>query len=361
LLKEWRENEILRQDNKECIYLYRQDFIDQDKSYIRTAFIALLELEELGTNVLPHEKTLSNPLADRIDLMNHTSFNTGQVFVMYDDREKIIDSLLEGVKYKPEFAFEEKGVKHKLWRITDKIAIGKITEEMKNYRVIIADGHHRYKTSLEFRKLHPDNEKAGYRMVTFVNSFDEGMIIFPTNRLLFNIAIDFQDLLIRLGGYFEIEEVGDRQELVRKVNSVEIMIDKEKNLKNHVLGLIDNYNKKNYLLTLRNTDVMRDLLPKSTDIYQKLDVNILHKLIFEMLLGITEEEQASGNKIESVKGNRETLKKLGDEKYKAAFIINPPLMREVFLTARANETMPQKSTYFYPKIFSGLVSYNMEE
>ncbi|MCK5282623.1 MAG: DUF1015 domain-containing protein [Nanoarchaeota archaeon] len=363
LLKKWQEQEIIKQDNEESLYVYSQIFRKGEKEYTRTGFVALIELEELGRNILPHEKTLAKPLSDRIGLMNKTKFNTGLVLFLYDDKHKIIDKILyESIKDRPEFEFiDNSDVVHKFWKIGDNENIRKISEEMMQYSVIIGDGHHRYKTALEFKRQHPEIENAGYRMACFVNSFNEGMIILPTNRVLFNIDINFDGLLKKINEYFTIEEVQDADRLIEKISSKEIMIDKTKNIKNHVIGFIDNVNKKFYSLNLRNTEIMNKLLPDSTGIYRKLDVNILHKLIFEKILGITEEEQSLGTKIKFVKGSEETLIKLKEEKYKAAFLLNPPLMREIFLTARANETMPQKSTYFYPKIFSGLVLNKLEE
>ena len=119
--------------------------------------------------------------------------------------------------------------------------------------------------------------------------------------------------------------------------------------------------KKYYVLILKDKDLMKTLLPKASKDYQNLDVAILHKAVFEHILNLSPEEQASGSKVDFVKGNKETLKKLEDKKYSFGFLVNPPLMKEVFATARNGEVMPQKSTYFYPKVFSGIVIYSLEE
>ena len=133
------------------------------------------------------------------------------------------------------------------------------------------------------------------------------------------------------------------------------MLDKTTNLKNHVFGMYCYLNKKPYFLKLKNNDILDEYYPKDTDVYKKLDINILHKIVFENVLGISEDDQYRGTNIEYTKGSKRALHKLEDKKYQFAFFLNAPLMREIFLTARANETMPQKSTYFYPKVYSGLV------
>jgi uncharacterized protein (DUF1015 family) len=203
-----------------------------------------------------------------------------------------------------------------------------------------------------------DSKDAEYGLMCFVNSFNDGMMILPTNRVVFGLEkINIGNFLEQLKRYFEVEEVDDINELARKVESTEIMIDKKINLKNHVFGVYTNINKKGYFLRLKDRNVLDKFLPDKTDIYRKLDVNILHKIIIEEILGITEKQQRKREHIDFIKGNEETIEKMKDKKFQFALFVNPPLMREVFLIARAGETTPMKSTHFYPKVFSGLVSY----
>ena len=139
------------------------------------------------------------------------------------------------------------------------------------------------------------------------------------------------------------------------------MIDKSKNLKNHVMGMYCSCDNSSYLLRLKDPDILEKDFKDKSDIYRKLDVNILHNLIFDKVLGISEKDQEMV-KVEFVKGNEETLKQVKDNpECQFGFFLKPPLMREVFLTARNDELMPQKSTFFYPKVYSGLVIYKMEE
>jgi uncharacterized protein (DUF1015 family) len=360
LLQKWQQEGVLSQDEKETIYIYSESYLVDGKEVGRIGFISLIELEDLGKGVLPHEKILEKDLKNRISLISTTKAHFGIPFVLYDDKEKIIDALIaseiSGKEPYMEF-IDGSSVTHKLWKTSGQEFIDKVQGEMNKYQCIIADGHHRYTSALKVKEALGIDE-AGYAPICFVNSFNEGMVILPTNRVVFGLEnVDMNSFIDKLKEYFEIEEIKDVSELVDKVSGTEILIDKETNLKNHVFGVYSNLDKKSYFLRLKDSNVLDSILPNDTDIYKKLDVNILHKIIIEKILGIFEEKQTNRENIDFVKGNKETVKRMEDHEMQFAFFVNPPLMREVFLTARANETMPQKSTYFYPKVFSGLVVY----
>jgi uncharacterized protein (DUF1015 family) len=185
------------------------------------------------------------------------------------------------------------------------------------------------------------------------NSFNEGLFILPIDRFIFGLEdIDSVALIGKLKKYFDITELSSVDEMISILDNTQIMIDKSVNLKNHVFGM---YLDKPYLLKLKVKNILDDYYPDKSDVYRKLDVNILHRIAFEQILGISEEDQFKGTHIDYTKGSKRALENLKKDKYQLAFFINPPLMREIFLTARQGETMPQKSTYFYPKVYSGLV------
>ena len=356
LCDRWISEGILIQDDKESIYILSQQYIVNGKKYNRTGFLSLVELEDLGTGVLPHEKVLDTDLKDRTELISVTKANFGVPFVLYDDREKIIDKMLaDYVREKDaDITYIDKNdIKHSLWRVTDSIIIFELQKEMNKHQCIIADGHHRYTSALKVREM--VGEKYG--LLCFVNSFNEGMIILPTNRVVFGLDnVDMAFIFNQLRRYFSIEMIDDIRALASKVEKTEIMIDKSKNLKNHVFGMYSNVNDKGYLLRLKDTSLVKGEID-GTDIYRKLDVNILHRIILEKILGITVKQQRMREHVDFIKGNPETVEAMKDKSNQLCFFVNPPLMREVFLTARAGETMPQKSTYFFPKIYSGFVIY----
>lgn len=358
-LKEWVEKGILKEDDKDSIYAYSQTFPFKGKRFTRTGFISLVRLENEGEGVLPHEKTLEKPLKGRLRLIEETRADLGCVFILYDDKQKKVDEAVQEkiTGNEPDMEFKDKfDIKHKLWKISDDETIERLKGMMAEYQCVIADGHHRYKSAIRFKETHPELEDSRYTMCCFVNSFNESFLILPVDRFVFNCKdADVGKILNKLKEYFEINETKDVNELIRKVDNTEIMIDKSSNLKNHVFGMYCYMNKKSYFLKLKDNNVLDGLCPAENDVYKKLDINILHKAIFERVFGISEEDQFKGTHIDYAKGCTRALDKLNDDKYQFAFFINAPLMREIFLTARAGETMPQKSTYFYPKIYSGLV------
>jgi len=363
-LKEWQAKKVLNQEIQDSIYIYSQTFMHDAKEFIRVGFVSLIKLEELGKGVLPHEKTLEKPFQDRLGLLEKTRANFGFVFMLYDDRQKIIDEMVKcQIKGKlPDMDFEDKfKIRHKLWKASGKNFINALQKEMAQHQCVIADGHHRYKSALRFKELHPELEAAKYTMCCFINSFNEGLFVLPIDRFVFGLkSPDAKEILKKLKISFEIWEMQNANELIKKLDETRVMLDKTINLKNHVFGMYSYKNKKSYFLKLKNNKILDAYYKGKTDVYKKLDINILHKIIFQDILGITEEGQSKENCIEYTKGPKRALDKLKEDNYQLAFFIKPPLMREIFLTARSNETMPQKSTYFYPKVYSGVVINKIE-
>ncbi len=363
LLEKWASEGILAKDGKKAIYIYSQTCSINGRDVRRTGFISLLRLEDFDGGVLPHEKVMEKDLQDRISLTCAVKADVEIPFLLYDDKERKIDSMVESeingrVPY-IDFSDDEK-VRHQLWKAANEGFIQKIQEGMGKHKCIIADGHHRYASELKAQGM-LRIPGADYGLMCFVNSFNEGTVILPTNRVVFGLKdLDMLLILKELGKNFVVEEVNDVNKLAERVRTAEIMINREMNLKNHIFGMYSNQNKKGYLLKLKDDNILKGAFPDSTDVYLKLDINILHKVIIEGILGIGEEMQKRRMNIDFVKGDEETIRKLNRGEVQLAFFVNPPLLREVFLAAKAGEIMPQKSTYFYPKVFSGLVIYRME-
>jgi uncharacterized protein (DUF1015 family) len=358
MFRQWLADTVLQQDRDDSFYVYSQTYQVLDRTYIRTGLIALFRLVEFGDGIYPHEKTLKGPILDRMQLTEATRAQWGQIFSVYDDREKTIDTLMAPVcRQAPLINITSAdGVGHRLWQLADPATVRDIAAAMGRYHVVIADGHHRYTTALQYARNHPENPRAQYVMMTFVNSFSDGLSILPTNRLVRGLA-DFSpdDLLRKLEPFFTITRQADTDTMVRELEATPVLLDKTLNLKNHMFGLTCHHPGPAYLLQLKDRQVLDCFIPTSIDVYKKLDVNILHKLVIEHVLGITEEVQKEGRLITYVKGNPETIQQLSRQSYQLGFFVRPPLMREVFLTALAHETMPQKATYFYPKVWTGFV------
>lgn len=366
LLNNWIEEGALVQDDAKSFYVYGQDFEVHGKKLFRFGFIGLVELEEFATKapeeggfagVLQHEETLPKDIVDRLSLCRETMANFGQIFVIYPDHKGEVDAILESAMNNEAVLdvtdFED--VRHRIWIVGNEADTNEITRLMKDKYVIIADGHHRYKTALQLSKENPELESAKYRMLTFVNISNPGLVVLPTHRLVQNLP-DFSksQLLERVKEYFTVSSFESKEEMFALMNS------EFKNGK-HSFGLVldDGHY---YTLTLNDTEIMHTLLPDSSDELKKLDVSILHSLILDKMLGIDKEKLKQG----TMKGGGFVvyLKGIGDvvdESIKsvkgdaqAVLFMNPTKVEEVEAVSKNFECMPQKSTFFQPKVWTGL-------
>ena len=343
LLKKWIQLGVLKKDSSDAIYIYQQEYLFNGKIVKRTGFICLLKVEGFGKNVLPHEKTFQKHIDNRYDLTVKTNANLGQIFMVYEDEKKEIDSIIIPLTdSKEEMLFVDgDNCKHKIWRIANKETIQKIVDSMKNKIVLIADGHHRYSTAIRFFKENSSITGSDFTMVTLVNSLDDGLVILPTNRVLSNEVIDL-DLFSK---YFNITELNSFDDLSDRLLE-----------KKACFGV--GVNNKKFFLELKNNEFLNELFCGVDEVYKSIDAAILHKLVFEKILKIQVEEQVSP-RIEFIKGNKATIKLL--DKNNTAFFVRPPTMQETMNVALAGKVMPQKSTYFFPKMYSGFVINKFEE
>lgn len=368
-LEKWIAEGVLIPEDSEAFYVYGQEFEIHGKQHLRWGFIGLIELEDFGTpdskrnekfaGVLQHEETLPKDIQDRLDLLKATKANFGQIFVIYPDQEGVIDKIL-AKKMEEMPIMEVKDhleVIHKLWVITDKADLENITKTMSTRFAIIADGHHRYKTALAYSKENPDFEAARFRMLTLVNMSNPGLVVLPTHRLVQHIdGLDLEQLIDKLETDFQVRKYGTGDNAKTEMFSD---MDKDFSTGKHGFGIYAN-NGKFYSLTLKNESVMDNNLNRSSA-WKKLDVTILHTLILEKYLGIGKEKLAQGTMeggsfVEFIKGIGDAVEaamKKVDAGSQAVFFMNPTRVEEVETVAGNFETMPQKSTFFYPKVYTG--------
>lgn len=335
IFDDWITRNILVQDEQDSLYAYQHEYTVSKKKYKRTGFISLIRLEELGRNILPHEETFDRHIDERLSLMEHLEADLGIIFMIYDDKNKVADKLIAGFTSRPEdmSCLDFDNCIHRLWKISDSAAINGVSSALKSKKAIIADGHHRYKTALKYSLSHRENAEAKYAMVSLVNSFNEGLSILPTNRLLGNAKIDIKDF----GACFNLTEIEgfDESKLMPK---------------SFILAV----NRKYFLLSLKDEKILNDLFSGDESIYCSLDVAILHKLVFGKLLGIGKD---AVSEIGFIKGNDAAVKDA--EGGKTVFFVRPPSLAATFDIASHGKLMPQKSTYFYPKMFSGFVVHKL--
>jgi len=357
----------IKQDASERIYVYAQDFTIGSKSYRRTGFVALGKLEEYGGSVKAHEQTLSGPKADRLNLMRTNKSQIGQIFVLYTDPDKSIDAILaQAVQAVPLVKHtDDDGVVHQLYAETDPEQIQAIIEVMEDKHICIADGHHRYETALNYYQ-ETKNPAAAYHMMTFVNTHNEGLIVLPTHRLVKSIE-DFRypEFLQQMKEYFDVARLAFEDESGRGERYQEITdgLALEMESGNHAFGMYF-ADGAFYIAILRDEKVMEEIAADRSDAWRKLDVAILHKLILEKMLGIDEAALTAQVNVEYIKdfgtATQRAIDRVDAQDAQALFFLNPTRAQEVEAVAATGEKMPQKSTFFYPKIFSGLVMNILE-
>lgn len=365
--RDWLAEGTLRQDTVPALYVYDETYpLPSGGIKTRRGMIAVAELEEFGKGgIIPHERTLAGPKADRLNLTRATAGQFGQIFMLYPDPHDRVNKLLgQGAEGKPVFDFiddsEKEKVVHRLWIVTRPEIVAAVAEEMKPKPLFIADGHHRYETALNYRnemraagrKCAPGSENFNNSMMTFVNFDDEGLTILPTHRMVFGLpAPDWAGLARRLGENFSLTEVPSLAVLLREL---------EKGRNRHVFGFQGDG--KFRLLALKNDRKPATIVPGPfSPAWKELDVSILHTLILDALLGIDAAKLEAQTNVRYYRAEAEACAAVEKGEGQMAFYLNPTRAAQVKEVAGQGEKMPQKSTDFFPKILSGLLinRYNL--
>lgn len=359
----WLADGVLIEDSAPALYLWDQEYEVRGSTKVRRGFVAMARIEELGEGVVPHEKTLARPKQDRLNLMRATRAFFGQIFVLYADPEKVINGVLggaaRGAAPLADFVFDDR-VRQRMWRIEDRATIDRIVKEMADKSLFIADGHHRYETAVNYRN---EMRTEGARcegsesfenvMMTFVNMDDEGLSIFPTHRFVYGLSGFSRDqFLDKLEEHFRVESFTAGEGEGRLVTFIEEL--ESRGARDHVFGLYTGGGTY-HLLSLRDesladTHGAQDHSPE----WRRLDVAILHTLVLDRLLGITPEKVEEH--IKYTRDDAEAIELVDMGTYQLSLLMNATRIGEVKAIAANRERMPQKSTYFYPKVLTGLVA-----
>lgn len=360
-LREWKEKGALARDEEPALYIYEIVFEANGEKKSVKGFICRVKLEEFSKGVvLPHEETLSKAKTDRFNLMCATNCNFSQVYSLYMDEEKRTRGRIDSLSsQKPDVEMtDEAGLVHRVWVVTDKEAVEAVCGDFAERKLYIADGHHRYETALNYRNYLREqgiyNDSADYIMMMLVDMEHEGLVVFPTHRLVRGLyRFISEKLIVRCGQYFDISEhVG--------TDSIEGML-KEHYLKGDKAFALYCGGEKWHLLVLKSMEVMDELLPYLSEASRGLDVTVLHTLVFENILGIDKESMANQTNLTYTRDLKEAIRAVDSGEHQCAFILNPTRVTEIRDVAKAGEKMPQKSTYFYPKLITGLVMNEIED
>ena len=358
--REWREQGILRLDRDPSIYVCSQTFIaPTGHKFERRGFIALGRVEDYAAKVVfRHEQTLAKPKADRLDLLRATRVHYEQLFLLYEDAGEI-DSLLAVDGAATIDVKDEYGVEHRVWQVSDAGLIKAVREKMRDKKLVIADGHHRYETALNFR-----NECRGagkgdphapyeYVMMTFVNMNNPGLLVLPTHRVVHSLeAFSVEEFATASRTLFEMEEVDAGVNAERATNLL-----RDRGREDTALLAVS----KNRAFLLRGMKPAAGQFLGGLSAGQRaLDVVQLHKVLLEGVLQLSEESIRNQQNLSYLRDASEALDQVRKGGANVTFLMNPCRVQQVRDIAFAGEVMPQKSTDFYPKLLSGLTAYALD-
>jgi uncharacterized protein (DUF1015 family) len=365
--RDWRRRGILRLDAAPSIYAYSQRFHDPatNAERERRGFIALGRLEDYSAKVVfRHEQTLAKPKADRLDLLRATRAQFEQLFMLYEDSGEI-DSLLAEATKNPATTevTDEYGVVHRIWQVSDARVIDSLRLKMRDKKLVIADGHHRYETALNYRderRAAATQEVAAsgpapyeYVVMTLVSVNSPGLLILPTHRVVHSLpSFSADDFLTSSRKYFDVEELDAALDAGR---ATAILC--ERGVSGVALLAVT---ADRALLLTKPKPAAQKFLARVSERQQALDVVQLHKCVLEGVLRLSGESIRNQQNISYIRDAAEAIAQVRSGKANVAFLMNACSVQQVRDIALAGEVMPQKSTDFYPKLLSGLATYALE-
>ena len=369
ILQNWLQQGILRRDDRPAIYRYHQVFTSAElggQTVTRRGFIAAVRLHAFDEGViLPHERTLKGPKIDRLALMEATRAHFSQIFTMYSDPSGETDRLFStSERAAPVLdGTTDDGTRHLVWRVDNREVIGKLVRLMAPLKLYIADGHHRYETMLALREKFrqaaggqlTDRSTAQFGTMFLANMDDPGLVVLPTHRLIHSVdGFAPEDLLEAAEKYFEISTVENGATDAQRLRAAIA----EASAKRPSFAAVWPFNDDAALFSLKS-EVGIDALEADGlgghPALTRLDVTLLHGLVLENILGIDRAAQEAQTNIQYIKDTKKALDLTADCKGQICFIMNATRVDQVKAVADAHEVMPQKSTFFYPKIASGIV------
>lgn len=360
----WLDEQILLREASPALYVYHQTFSVDGQYRMRKAFVAALQLTPFDEGiVLPHEQTHAGPKMDRLRLLRALEVNTGQIFMLYPDPQNVVSAILDeaiGGRAPDVDAVEmyEENVRQQLWVVQDHATIQAVEREMAPKRnLIVADGHHRYETALNYRDERrgtvgrkqdaraPENVAYNYCMAALVSMDDPGLIILPTHREVFGISqIDIDSILSRAQPFFDVIPAADLDTCLAKL---------EAGKARHAFGL---YAGGGYhVLLLKSFGQIEQWMTQDrSPACKSLDVSIAHAVVLEKLVGLSEQTLEQDTNLRYHRDPRLAIDNVDSGQGNLVILLNPTRIDQVKTCAEHGEKMPPKSTDFYPKMVAGL-------
>jgi uncharacterized protein (DUF1015 family) len=359
-LQEWMAAEILVRDRRQAMYPYTQSYEHAGRTFHRRGFVTLVQLSPFGEgHVFPHEKTYPEAIVDRLKLTHATGVQLSPIFGLYSDPRHEVVNLLYANLGKPEATATLQGVKNDVWSVIDADVENKVQDLMGRKAIYIADGHHRYTMALQYQKdliaanggkPLPPSHPANYCMFTLVGMQDPGLIVLPTHRMIGGLdeGFDIEQFCFSVSDQFDVGEVLVPPD--RLGDFAEQMTDDGP----HTFGLYDGRTRRLFTLKLKDFDLLKPYEPTQSDAWRRLDVAILQRYLLDEVL---QPKFAGGRELK--KGYTAYADEIPPQtdgtKYQLALLLQPTPLHALEELGRHNEVMPQKSTYFYPKLATGLL------
>jgi uncharacterized protein (DUF1015 family) len=363
----WRKQGVLAQEKGPCIFAYAQRFKVPGTEMIkeRRGFIALGQLHNYAEKVVfRHEQTLSKPKSDRLNLLKATHAHFGQIFMLYSDPARSVEKILyDGAGPADAEVTDEYGVLHRIWKVSDPAAISMLTAAMADKKLIIADGHHRYETALNYSKEHApaevESSTAGLPqpaypeaavMMTFVNMDSDGLVILPTHRVVHSLAGFDPAALTRAAEEFFTVTSLPAADASSYINTL-----------THQQGTAFVAVTRSGALLLRSRpEPVAAALAHLPERQRQLDLSCLHSIVLDRLLGLDAEKVREQTNLRYLRDAAEAVDQVRRAEADVVFLTNPVSMEQLKEVAFAGDVMPQKSTDFFPKLLSGLTIYALD-
>ncbi len=360
--RQWLSEGTLVQDDRPAFYYYEQEFtIPGMGTFVRKGFLAALRLSAFGEGeVLPHEKTLSRPKEDRLALMRVTEANMSPIFGLYSDpKDDVMSAMRKGLPQAPGFtAKDDLGILHRVWTVSDPAVQKAAANKMADKKVFIADGHHRYETALAFRdemrQKYGKREDAAYEHVLMFlcNMDDKGIVILPTHRGVHSLpAFSEEEFAAKVRGLLPVEtRKGTPEEAIRALEAA--------GKKGKAIAWSAGCGRFHLIVFPDLPGFCGERLAKFPQQLRSLDVVLLHGFLLEQMLGISPEAVTAGKCVKYYKDPAKAVSDLSDGAIQAAFFLNPVTVEEFRNVSLSGHVLPQKSTFFYPKILTGLLIFS---
>jgi uncharacterized protein (DUF1015 family) len=363
-LRSWLKAGILKRDTRSAFYPYTQSFDHGGRTHHRRGFIALVRLSPFGAgHVVPHEKTYAAPIEDRLKLMRATRTQLSPIFGLFSDPKNEVAATLYHRLGRAEMSATLDGVKNDLWTITDSETENSVIDLMGHKPVYIADGHHRYTTALQYRaeveQAHgsplPPNHPANFCMFVLVSMQDDGLLILPTHRLIGGLtSFDMDAFRTALGAGWEVSETSITAERLAEFADTTLM-----NQALHTFGLFDGRTRKLYQLRLKDLDILKALEPKQSESWRRLDVSILQRYLLDEVIK-PKFAGAQGLTLSYTADPADIAPQVDGARHQIGLLLRPTPLAALAQLGDHGEVMPQKSTYFFPKLATGLVLNPLE-